>query len=96
MDKKFFAVKLIPLRPDFATTMTDEEKALMGAHAMYWQQFMDQGMVQVFGPVFDPKGVYGFGIVAVDDEEQLKAFIEADPSLQINSVEYYPMMATIK
>lgn len=95
MNKKFFAIKLLPPRPDFAQTMTDDEKNIMQQHAGYWKEYMDKGMVHVFGPVLDPKGVYGFGIVSVDDEQQLNDFIKDDPSLRINTVEYYPMMAMV-
>ena len=95
MNKKFFAVKLLPPRADFAQTMTDDERTIMQEHAAYWKSYMDKGMVHVFGPVLDPKGVYGFGVVSVDDEEQLKEFLNNDPSLNINAVEYYPMMAVV-
>jgi len=95
MNKTFFAVKLIPPRADFAQTMTDDERAIMQQHAAYWQGYMEKGLVHVFGPVLDPKGVYGLGIVSVANEEELKQFINGDPSLQINTVEYYPMMATV-
>ena len=95
MNKKFFAVKLLPPRADFAQTMTDDERTIMQEHAAYWKSYMDKGMVHVFGPVLDPKGVYGFGVVSVDNEEQLKEFIDNDPSLKINAVEYYPMMAVV-
>ena len=95
MNKNFFAVKLLPPRADFAQTMTDDERTIMQEHASYWKSYMDKGMVHVFGPVLDPKGVYGFGVVSVDDEDQLKEFIDNDPSLKINAVEYYPMMAVV-
>jgi len=95
MNKNFFAVKLLPPRADFAQTMTDDERTIMQEHAAYWKSYMDKGMVHVFGPVLDPKGVYGFGVVSVDNEEQLKEFINNDPSLKINAVEYYPMMAVV-
>jgi len=96
MDKTFYAVKLIPPRPDFAITMSEEEIGIMGKHAAYWQQHMDKGIVHVFGPVLDPKGVYGFGVVSAENEEQLKEFIDNDPALAINTVEYYPMIAVVK
>jgi hypothetical protein len=59
--------------------MTDDERTIMQEHAAYWKSYMDKGMVHVFGPVLDPKGVYGFGVVSVDDEQQLKEFINNDP-----------------
>ncbi|MGZ3845041.1 MAG: YciI family protein [Flavisolibacter sp.] len=95
MNKKFFALKLIPSRPDFAQTMTDEERALMQEHAAYWRGYMNRGKVIVFGPVLDPSGVYGLGIVAVDEEQEVKEFIAGDPANKINSYEYYPILAVV-
>lgn len=94
--KNCYAVKLIPPRPDFIETMTDEEKLIMHEHGAYWKMYIDKGMVEVYGPVLDPKGVYGFGILAVNTEDELKEFIKKDRSLKFNAVEYYPMMAIVK
>ena len=38
MDKQFYALHLLPSRPDFAITMTVEEKAIMGQHIAYWTE----------------------------------------------------------
>jgi uncharacterized protein len=95
MNKKYFALKLNPSRPDFAQTMTDEERSTMKQHVVYWKERMDQGKVLVFGPVLDPNAVYGLGIVAVNDEEEVKDFIAGDPANKINSYEYYPMLAVV-
>jgi uncharacterized protein YciI len=96
MDKKHFVIYLIPSRPDFAQTMTDEERNIMLQHVAYWKTYLDQGVMLVFGPVFDPKGGYGLGIVAVDDEKQLLDLIEKDPASRINKYEHYPMRAVTK
>lgn len=93
MDKKYFVLKLIPNRPDFAQTMTDEERAIMQQHVAYWNDYMDKGIMLVFGPVLDPKGMYGLGIIAVDSEAQMKELIAHDPAAKINRYEFYPMMA---
>jgi len=95
MNKQYFALKLNPSRPDFAQTMTEEERAIMQQHAAYWREHMNKGNVLVFGPVLDPNAVYGLGIVAVDDEQQVKDFIAGDPANTINSYEYYPMLAVV-
>jgi uncharacterized protein len=95
MDKKFFAVRLNPSRPDFAQTMTDEEKLIMQEHAAYWRKFMSEGKVIVFGPVLDPNAVYGLGVLSVDDEKEVNDFIAGDPANRINSYEYYPMLAVV-
>ena len=95
MNKKYFALKLNPSRPDFAQTMTDEEKSIMQQHAAYWKNYMQQEKVVVFGPVLDPNAIYGFGVLAVNDEQEVKNFIASDPANKINNYEYYPMLAVL-
>lgn len=95
MDKKYFAIKLNPSRPDFAQTMTDEERDIMLRHIVYWKPYLDTGTMLIFGPVLDPKGVYGLGIVAVKDEAELQSLIENDPASRINEYEYHPMLAVM-
>jgi uncharacterized protein YciI len=48
--------------------------------------------VLIFGPVFDPKGVYGIGILAVDDEAQVQEIIANDPANALGSYEVALMM----
>jgi uncharacterized protein len=93
--KKYFALKLIPPRASFAQDMTEEERNIMIRHSAYWKSFMKEGAVVVFGPVLDPQGVYGLGIVAVNHEEEVKDFISNDPANGLNRYEYYPMMAVV-
>ena len=95
MSRKHFVLRLIPSRPDFAQTMTKAEQAIMQQHLGYWKHHMDRGAVIVFGPVLDPAGVYGLGVVAVDSEEELHAFMKGDPAAAINRYEYHPMMAVV-
>jgi uncharacterized protein YciI len=95
MDKNYFVVHLLPSRPDFAQTMTGEERSVMEKHKAYWKEKMEQGKVVVFGPVFDPKAIYGLGIIAVENEDEVKHFIQNDPAASINSYEYFPMMAIV-
>jgi uncharacterized protein len=91
----FFALQLLPPRPSFALDMTSEERMVMHKHALYWADLMNRGFVVVYGPVMDPRGPYGLGIVKVSDEEQVKTFIENDPANGLNSYVYYPMRAII-
>jgi len=95
MSKKHFVLRLIPSRPDFAQTMSDSERAIMQQHLAYWKYWMDKGKVIVFGPVLDPAGVYGLGVVAVDSEEEVLAFMKSDPAAAINTYQYHPMMAVV-
>lgn len=91
----FFAVYLNPPRPDFAMTMTESEMAVMMEHVEYWKDKMKQGKVYAFGPVMDPAGVYGLGVVGVENEQELKDFIANDPAGKINRYEYFPMRAIV-
>lgn len=93
MAKKHFVIHLLPSRPDFAQTMTDEERSIMQAHVDYWKEHMREGTMLVFGPVLHPKGTYGLGIVATDDEESLQRLLQNDPASQIAQYEAFPMMA---
>jgi hypothetical protein len=95
MESKFFALYLIPPRSDFALTMSDEERSIMMNHVQYWTQLMKQGLVVAFGPVFDPKEIYGLGIVKVESDEQLKSIIDNDPANGLNRYEFYPMQAVV-
>lgn len=95
MEKQFYAVYLKPSRPDFAMTMSDQERAVMMQHVGYWTEKMKQGKVYAFGPVMDPREIYGLGVVAVDDEQELKDMIANDPAGTINRYEYFPMKAVV-
>jgi hypothetical protein len=91
--KKHYFLKLNPPRPDFAFTMSGEERAVMLRHVDYWGQLLKAGIAIAFGPVFDPAGGYGVGIVAADGEEQLQRLISEDPANGLNRYEYHPMRA---
>jgi uncharacterized protein len=95
MDKKYFALYLLPSRPDFAQTMNEDERSIMMKHVAYWTELMNQGKVVAFGPVLDPKEVYGLGIIAVEDEQEVREFISNDPAATINRYEYFPMNAVV-
>jgi uncharacterized protein len=95
MEKKYFVLYLLPSRPDFAQTMTDEERAIMMKHVAYWTDIMNQGKVLAFGPVLDPSEVYGLGIISVGSEQEVEDLIANDPASKINRYEYFPMKAVV-
>jgi uncharacterized protein len=95
MEKKYFVLYLLPSRPDFAQTMTDEERAIMMKHVAYWTDIMNQGKVLAFGPVLDPSEVYGLGIISVASEQEVEDLIANDPASKINRYEYFPMKAVV-
>lgn len=82
-----FVFRLKAPRPTFALDMTDEERAVMGRHAAYWQPLVDEGRMVVFGPVLDETGSWGLGVVEADDEDQLRAFASGDPVVTSGTAE---------
>lgn len=96
MNKQQYFLKLNPPRPSFVMDMTEAEKEIMHRHVAYWMELLDKGIAIVFGPVMDPAGGYGAGVVSVDDEEQLKQIITGDPANGLNHYEYHPMRAVFK
>ncbi len=82
MEKKHFFVRLIPPRPTFAMDMSDEERAMMQQHVVFWKEKLDKGIVIVFGPVFDPGGGYGIGVLEVDDESVVFDLRDNDPAMK--------------
>lgn len=81
-DPLYFLCRLIPPRTDFMTTMTADERGIMQAHVGYWSDKVATGNALVFGPVADPKGGYGIGIISVADIPEMEALRDADPAMQ--------------
>jgi hypothetical protein len=74
-------LRLIAPRPDFAMTMSDDERDLMGRHADHWRPRIEAGEVVVFGPVADEGGSWGLCVADVEDEAELRAFAAEDPTV---------------
>lgn len=95
-ERKHFLIKLIPPRPTFAQDMTKEERSIMKQHAVYWKDKAEKGIVLIYGPVLDPIGTYGLGIVEVEDEDQARTFAADDPAVKSGlTIEVYPMLAIL-
>jgi len=79
---KGFVFRLLPPRPDFASSMTDDERSTMLAHVAYWSRLAEEGRTLAFGPVDDPNGQYGIGIVLAEDIAAAAALRDDDPALR--------------
>jgi uncharacterized protein YciI len=55
---------------------------MMNDHVAYWMQHLAAGNVVVFGPVGDPEGPWGLGIVRAKDAAALQAFQAGDPVIK--------------
>jgi uncharacterized protein YciI len=79
MSEKLFLFRLLPPRADFAQTMTTDEQNAMTRHAAYWHELMAAGRVVVYGPVADPEGVWGLGVVRAGSQAEVVELAEKDP-----------------
>jgi len=89
----YFVYKLIPPRPTFPVGMTDAEAAIMQQHFAYWKRFEQRGIVVVLGPVLEPSGTWGLGVVAGDDPNDINALGAEDPAVKsgMSTFEVYAM-----
>jgi uncharacterized protein YndB with AHSA1/START domain len=78
---KYFMCRLLPPRPTFAFDMSDAERQVMLAHGAYWRQKLVEGIAIAFGPVADPNGGWGLGVLRVPDEAALDAMTSQDPAI---------------
>ena len=78
---KLFLFRLLPPRPDFAQTLTQAEQDAMQQHAEYWKWLLADGRVVVFGPVADPEGVWGLGVVRAETHEEVVTIAQHDPAI---------------
>jgi hypothetical protein len=77
----WYLYRLLPHRPDFAATMTQQETAAMMEHFAYWRGHLDAGRVLVFSPVADPERSWGFAVVSAEPDE-LADLRAGDPAVK--------------
>jgi uncharacterized protein YndB with AHSA1/START domain/uncharacterized protein YciI len=78
---RYFVCQLITPRPTFMQDMNEAEGAALGAHIGYWKKLMGEGRVPIFGPVGDPAGVWGLGVLKALNENEARQVAEADPAI---------------
>ena len=83
-DEQFFLLRLIAPRPTFAQDMTADERAVMQEHGKYLAGRLAAGEVLAFGPVLDPAGAWGMGIVRAKDADAARAVTAVDPVITSN------------
>jgi uncharacterized protein YciI len=82
-------------RPTFHLDMTTEEREAMQRHVAYWSDIAEQGLAVVFGPVLDPKGVFGMGVYRVDDMAHMQRLLDADPAGSLLRYDVFEMPRVI-
>ena len=58
---------------------------MMKRHVVYWTGLLQRGVAIVFGPVADPKGGWGVGIVRTSTEAEVNALRDGDPVMLAKS-----------
>ncbi len=97
-ETRYFLCRLIPPRPNFVATMSADERTVMLNHGAYWQERLKEGIAIAYGPVADPKGDWGVGIIAAPDHAAVETFRDADPAILSGrgfSYEILPMLALV-
>ena len=63
-------------------TLSPEQYASQEAHFAYWGELLARGQVVALGPVADPTGDYGIGIVLAPDLDAAEAIRDNDPAMR--------------
>lgn len=95
-EARYFMARLLPPRPTFAQDMSAEEAEVMRAHAAYWTELRDEGKALVFGPVADPKGAWGLGVLRAPTEEAVHAMRDGDPAIKSGRGFRYELLPMIR
>jgi len=70
----------------------------MQSHVAYWSDLLARGKAVVFGPVADPHGPWGLGVIRVADEAEASALTEGDPAIRSERgfrYEVLPMLTAV-
>jgi uncharacterized protein len=89
---------MYPPRPSFHLDQNENEKKVMQQHTDYWKELTNRKNAIVYGPVFDPRGVYGIAVIEVNNEEEAKKITKSDPAIvsQVCTFELIPMSVGMK
>jgi len=96
---KFFLCRLVGPRPSFPADITEKEGQVMQQHIAYWTELLKKGTAVVFGPVLDPRGVWGLGVVEVASEAEVQELTTNDPTVRSGlgfKLDAYPMMDAVR
>jgi uncharacterized protein len=88
--------RLIPPRPTFAMDMTAEEASIMQEHVAYWTENSRRGIAIVFGPVNDPSGPWGLGVIRAQDDDHMRTLEASDPAIRSGKGFRYEVLPMIQ
>jgi uncharacterized protein YndB with AHSA1/START domain len=93
---QYFLCRLLPPRPTFAQDMNERERAAMLEHVGYWTGLAEKGVAVAFGPVMDPQGAWGLGLLQAADEAQIRELQANDPAIKAEIGLRYDTMPIIQ
>jgi len=68
--------------------MTAQEREVMGRHVAHWRELLDRGTAVAFGPVLDPDGSWGLGLLDVAVQDDASEIAKSDPAVQSGMCTY--------
>ena len=78
--------------------MTDDERDTMLQHVRYWSGLADAGTAIAFGPVDDPSGGYGVGVILAAHLADAERLRDDDPAMRSSHgfrTEILPMLRLV-
>jgi len=91
---QYFLFRLLPPRTSFMYDATAEERTLMRVHSVYWRGKLAEGKAIAIGPVADPAGGWGVGILRVSGAQEAQVLTDGDPAMLADKgfrLEVFPM-----
>ena len=79
-----------------ATPRRRSQAAIMQAHVAYCGKLLQAGKAIVFGPVADPLGVWGLGVLQLPDDADPQAIVADDPVMKANVGFTYQVMPMLQ
>jgi uncharacterized protein YciI len=76
-----FLVILRPVRAEMAFEPTEEEREIVSDHYGYLVGLRGEGKLVVAGPSIVSGDTFGIGVLDVDDEDEARAIVAADPAV---------------
>lgn len=68
----------------------------MQAHTAYCAELLRAGKALVFGPVADPAGVWGLGVLQLSDDADPQEIVANDPTIKANAGFTYQVMPMLR
>lgn len=94
----YFLARLLPPRPSFMMDMSAEDRQMMREHSAYWRGHQEAGKMLIYGPVADPGGGWGMGVMKVSSEAEMRELQAGDPAIRSGRglrYENLPMLAAV-